>query len=619
MINPLIGNEYDSNKIPEGLKKDANAVIRSDNSKLEIESIKKAYYTSKSVITILNKKGDHFANLYVFYDKYRKIDDIQAKVFDSGGKLIHKIKSRDFNDQSISSGGTLYDDNRVKYYTVFQTKYPYTVEFEYTIKLNGFIHFPMWLPVNAYNVAVENSEYIVKSNADIGFHYKSVNIGEPIIKEENGEKFYNWSIQNYPAIVYVPFNPFLFEFTPAIHFAPNDFYFDGYQGSQSTWYDLGKWANQLLENRDQLSDKTRQEIQNIISLNYDKAKTIKKIYEYMQSRTRYVSIQLGIGGFQPFSALEVDNLGYGDCKALSNYMVSLLKEAGIESYYAIVRAGKNTRNIYSDFASVGQMNHVIVCVPLENDTLWLECTDQEQPFGFLGSFTDDRKALLIKPEGGVLVRTSNYGKDNNIQSRKINVNLLEEGKILAEIKTDYKAIQYDNISQQFKNSKEDQQKYLYKNIKLTNFKILNFNYEQDKKPIPEAKEHINIQVNQYASISGKRMFLPLNLLNKHEYVPKKLEERKTDIVLNYAYSDYDTIVYNIPKEYNIEYIPESIKIVSQFGEYKSYTTEKNGSLLYIRINKRNKGRFPADSYDQLIEFYKDIAKADQQKAILIKG
>jgi transglutaminase-like putative cysteine protease len=45
-------------------------------------------------------------------------------------------------------------------------------------------------------------------------------------------------------------------------------------------------------------------------------KKAKKIYQYLQNKTRYISVQIGIGGFQPVTAADVDRLGYGDCKGI---------------------------------------------------------------------------------------------------------------------------------------------------------------------------------------------------------------------------------------------------------------------------------------------------------------
>jgi hypothetical protein len=47
----------------------------------------------------------------------------------------------------------------------------------------------------------------------------------------------------------------------------------------------------------------------------------KKALEFMlcSKKSRYVSIQVGIGGWKPILYTDVDRLGYGDCKALTNY------------------------------------------------------------------------------------------------------------------------------------------------------------------------------------------------------------------------------------------------------------------------------------------------------------
>ena len=130
-------------------------------------------------------------------------------------------------------------------------------------------------------------------------------------------------------------------------------------------------------------------------------------YEYVQSKTRYVSIQEGIGGLQPFPASIVDKYGYGDCKALSNYTVALLQEVGVKSFYTKIRAGEGEPDLLLDFPAQ-QTNHVVVAIPNDKDTIWLECTSQTNPFGYTGSFTGDRYALMITEEGGKIARTPSF-------------------------------------------------------------------------------------------------------------------------------------------------------------------------------------------------------------------
>ncbi len=604
--------------IPESLKKDANAIIRYENYEFIADSETNASLKVKYAVTILNKSGDKFANCYVFYDKFITIKNIKGAVYNSLGEITKKLSIKDFSDQSIT-GYSGYDDNRIKYYEAYEKKYPYTVEYEYEVKNNGFISIPRWQPIDSYKIAVENSSYTIKLKDKDNFHYKLVNLDQnPQISTDGAYTTYHWEVKNLNAVEYEPYGQYLSDRTPLIYFAPNKFYFDGYDGNQQSWEELGKWAYQLSINRDQLPLATIDEVLEITNKTESKIEKVKLLYEYMQSKTRYVSIQLGIGGFQPFTAIEVDNTGFGDCKALSNYMFSLLKAANIKSHYAIIGAGEDTKDLMLDFPSINQMNHAIVCVPMENDTIWLECTSQTNPFGYLSTFTDDRYAVLIKPEGGQLVRTTKYDQDINSLINVAQVELTESGNIKAKSNSCYSALQYDFIEDQFYESTEDQKKNLYKDMDLANLQIIDFSYNQKKDIIPQAWENIEFNVNNYSSISGSRLFLPLNLLNKQSYVPKKVKDRKSDIELDFAYSDFDTITYLLPESYAVEFLPDTTHLISPFGEYKSYVIYEGNTLKYIRTNKGKQGKFPKESYPDLIQFFKDIRKADKQKAILIK-
>ena len=163
----------------------------------------------------------------------------------------------------------------------------------------------------------------------------------------------------------------------------------------------------------------------------DTAKIVIMLYEYMQNRTRYVGIQLGIGGFQPFPAETVDRLGYGDCKALSNYMKALLKAVGIPSVYTVAGAGYNQGITMTDFPTNNQTNHIILCVPLRNDTLWLECTSQTAPCGYLDPFTAGRKALNITAEGGKVVSTPLLTANQSSQVCKAGIIVNSDGSLQA--------------------------------------------------------------------------------------------------------------------------------------------------------------------------------------------
>ena len=132
----------------------------------------------------------------------------------------------------------------------------------------------------------------------------------------------------------------------------------------------------------------------------DTYKKVAVLYDYLQKNTHYVLVTFGIGGLQPYEASYVARNKYGDCKALSNFMVALLKEAGIKSYPVAIWGGEEEREFVKDFPS-HQSNHIICAVPIEKDTVWLECTtSQFLPAGYLSWFTANRFGLLISENGG---------------------------------------------------------------------------------------------------------------------------------------------------------------------------------------------------------------------------
>src|ERR1700761_4844233 len=229
----------------------------------------------------------------------------------------------------------------------------------------------------------------------------------------------------------------------------------GYAGEISTWQAYGKWQRALNFDVCSLTPEREAEIKKMTdTIRSDKDKA-KFLYKYLQQNMRYVSVQLGIGGLKPFSATFVDQKKYGDCKALSNYMGALLKAVHIPSCYAIINAEPNQEPAELSFPS-NPFNHVILCVPFKGDTTWLECTSSTQPFGKLGAFTENRRALIITDDGGKLVNTPRSTMQDNQFTSEAHIVLDADGgakatvKILAtgEYRSDYIGLAYLKTDEQ---------------------------------------------------------------------------------------------------------------------------------------------------------------------------
>src|SRR5690606_2173354 len=137
-----------------------------------------------------------------------------------------------------------------------------------------------------------------------------------------------------------PYCPAASELLPTIMVSPSLFEAESYTGSMSSWNDFGIFMNMLYQGRDELTPIMKANVGELTANAKTDREKIDALYRYMQKNMRYVSVQLGIGGWQPFDAKYVEANKYGDCKALSNFMKALLKEVGIPAYPVLIYNGE---------------------------------------------------------------------------------------------------------------------------------------------------------------------------------------------------------------------------------------------------------------------------------------
>jgi hypothetical protein len=610
--------KYPAKEIPEELKVNNYAVIREKVTEYRVLAVNKSSGYFREVITILNPNGNFLVTKVLYYDRLSKVQNINASIYDEDGYLIRKLKASDIKDESAYDGFSLYSDSRLKKIDLTHNSYPYTVEIEYETVDRYLFAFPDFLLYDDDEVAIQSKSYNVYYPENLKIKYKLIGAPEPKHSKEGATEKLSWHFANIKPAKFEKFSPDARTFIPTILISPVEFEYEGYTGSMDTWESLGKWQLQLNKGRDVLPAATKQKIAELTAGKTDREK-VKILYKYLQNKTRYVSIQLGIGGWQPFSAETVDQVGYGDCKALSNYMVALLNEIGIKGYYTKVHAGDDgDEDVITDFPSP-QSNHIIVAVPMESDTVWLECTSQLQPFNFLGTFTGNRYALMVTDEGGKLVRTPSYKKEKNIQATKAIISLDKTGKAAADVTIEYSGMMYDykSVGAISKLGSDRQKRWLEKAIQIPAFDLTSFSMKSVEETNPVAQVKCNLFLPNCAVVQGKRIFLQPNLMNKINTVPEKLENRKTDIVVKLPFVEVDTIVYSVPEEIYPEYVPQAVKITSPFGEYEASYRVEPGKLIYTRRFTCNSGTFPKEKYNEFVNFYRMVNQADFTKLVFL--
>jgi hypothetical protein len=620
-FNGYSQTEYAVDRIPPTLKNRANAVIRKMETTVDMRSPDNVVQTVKSVITVLNKGGDSNAEIVLGYNKNTSIKYVKGIIYNADGKSIGKFALNNFTDHSAVNDFSLFQDDRLKHFAPSVSDYPYTISYEFEVRSKQNLVIPDWYANRIPDVSVEQSTYTFICKPTDKVRIKTYNYkGESEIVDQEKIKSQTWTVKNLLPFKYEPFTPDRENYLTCVKIAPEDFSYYGYKGKYQNWEELGKWIfNDLIKDRQVLNPVAVAEIKELVKdITNDKDKA-RKVYEYVQKKTRYISVQIGIGGQQPMHANEVHQLSYGDCKALVNYTQSLLKALDIPSWYCVVNAGDFKKDMEYDFASMAQGNHIILCLPLKGDTTWLECTSQNSPFGFLGSFTDDRTVLACREEGGKILKTPTLSTQMNLQNRKAALVIDANGNVNGSINTTFSGSQYDNYAQFENQPSSEQLKLLKKFYDVDNINFDSFNLSYDKSANPNSKEMLKLSIQKYAAkTNNNNVYLVLNAFNKNRTIPE-IKNRTLPVFINRGYTDLDEITYTIPDNWDVEYLPEDIEIKNSFGSYSVSVKKEDKKLIYSRKMVLNNGTYSADKYADFSTFMNKTSSNDRIKAVLKIG
>ena len=607
--------KYSIANLTADLIEKSNSVIIQQDIRVIMDDYDDMTIHEDKIITILNEKGMSALDAYASYDKSTKIRNLKVTVYNALGSEIKTFKERDFMDVSAVSSVSLYTDNRVKYLEYTPASYPVTIHFEKETKTSNTAFVKSFTPYTNYYQSIKSSTFRIENNSEIVLRFSENGFMEGVSIENENPNLLTYSVSNLPSISREVYSPSFETFTPKVMFALQTFELEGEKGEVSNWQEFGLWQHEnLLKGLDELPESTISEIK-LLTQNLETTREkAKAIYEYVQNNTRYISVQIGLGGWKPISAKEVDDKKYGDCKGLTNYTKALLNLVDIESNYCVVYSGSEIQDISEGFTSM-QGNHVILNIPQENDEdIWLECTSQDIPFNFLGTFTDDRKVLAVNPTGGEILRTPAYTEKDNYQKTTAEINIIEKA-ITANVNIRTRGTQYnDRYSLGGENEKNIKSHYLFYWNNLKEMTLLSHEFSNNKEDVTFF-EKVELKAENYVKIYGNDLILDVNPFNKFQVNLPNYKVRQTPFNVSRGFVDEDEFTFNL-ENLAVDTELKDISLDSVFGTYKLSFELKDNVLIVKRYFRLNKNNYQKSDYEKFVEFFSQISKYDNTKLSL---
>ena len=608
-----------------GAQVKASAVIRAHEESFTLQSPATGTHHVKTTVLVQDKAGLSQAAVHIYTDTFTSLGAFSGEIVTASGSHT-KLSRKDLVSFAYSSG--LVDDGFLSVYLPSEAlQVPFTVTYDYTVQYKkGVISFPVFAPVTDTGVRLEEASFTVDVPEGTELIGYTAHVEAAAPRTEKKRTVYRWTAADFTPLAEEDMSPPLRERIPLVYSAPVRFSYAGTQGSQADWKEYGKWLYTLQEGADVLPDDMKARVQEMTKDCATPLEKLKVLYGFLRTQTRYVSIQLGIGGLKPAPAADVARTGYGDCKALSNYLMALLAAAGVPSEYYIISTDR--KDLLPGFTTVGQMNHAMLAVPLagSRDTVFVECTNPSYPLGYRHSGAAGHEAVLIGPDGGKPIRIGAYPDSLSRRLQETQVTLSESGNAVVSVRRTLFQ-QYIESCLDFKDRKTDEQnRILTSGMKFTPERLqvesVTDNFDsyagEGLAFCPEMTFTYRFAATGYASKgNGERMFVPLNPVNKGLSYQKAA--RQEDLFAAEGFTTEDRISVRIPPGFSVENLPGSVQIDSEWGSFSSEAVLDGRDVRIVQRLSMKPFRCDKSRYEAYRDFARKVDKAYDAQFILVRA
>jgi hypothetical protein len=279
----------------------------------------------------------------------------------------------------------------------------------------------------------------------------------------------------------------------------------------------------------------------------------------------------------------------------------------------------NEKDIFPDFPNFNQFNHVILLVPLKNDSIWLECTSQKLPFGYIHDDIAGHNALIVTDEGGKMCRLPEYRDQQNKKESMLEIIISEGGTAKGKMRFIEHLHQYGHsVHEMTSKDREREMGYINANISMPKIQVSKIQVSEDRSALPSCTLTADFEAIDFTNKTGTRLFAPICPLKKGSYNIFTSATRTQDIEINEGFSDTDIITFLIPESYTTESLPKDITLKTPFGTLETKCVVEGNKAVYTQNIDIFSGKYSKEQYKDIKAFFSEINSAIKRKLVLKK-
>jgi hypothetical protein len=615
---------------PPTYDKTVSTVVLVDDSTMTVSDDGHITTVTTYAVRILNREG---RNAAVAEEGYAtdsgKVREIKAWLIRPTGQV--KSYGKDSVIDRATALNDVYDESRLKMIVAVDDVEPGAV-FGYQTTSEERPYFNQHVKYFQDEEPVLSSRFTLTLPA--GWRASGITFNHANVEPAISGASYTWELHDLPPIENEPASPSWSNLAPrlAINYFPTEGTRAPATKGFDNWTEVSRWYSGLSDSQAVPDEALAAKARALTAGAKSELEKIRAIGTYAQN-IQYIAISIGIGRFRPHAASQVFAKSYGDCKDKANLMRAMLKAINIEAYPVLIFSGDSTY-VRETWASPGQFNHCIIAVKVSDATqaptvithpklgrlLIFDATDDNTPVGDLPDHEQGSFALIAAGDDGSLVRMPEISPEANLLERNIEANLDVNGVLTASVRENATGKWAVSYRAEFRNQARPAYVKTIERWVSSAATAAAVSRVDPKDNLAEGRFDLDIDfvAPSYGQVMQERLlvFKPA-IVARRETLFLTDSKRKHPIVLG-SRSFKETARIKLPAGWDVDELPNPVKLEAAFGSYQTTYDVKNGMLVFTRAMSIRSATIPAAQYETVRKFYERIRSAEQSPVVLVK-